>query len=279
MKKINSLDNKLKLYSTLAMGVMGAGALNAQVVYHDVVPDTTLNGVSGTASSDTMMVNMDADALIDFQFQIRIYGTTPTNTQANLYILQTGNGILANLVSYTNLGYATDIPLGTAIGASSAWNTASQAVLASLFGTTHYGHLGDGAEHYMGVKFTDAAAAIHYGWIRVSGVNADGTHVTIKDWAYNSTADASINAGQTTSGVNEVSNINYNVYSNNKNVYINFTTEVNGNVNVYNSLGELVYTDKMAGSKNIINLSNLNTGIYMIRIESDKGSFIKKVKI
>ena len=184
MKKNNSFDNKLKLYSTLAMGVMGAGALNAQVVYHDVNPDVTLTGVSGTASRDSLQMDIDANGTEDFQLQVRIYGTTPTNSQANLNSYAAGATTLASLVSYTSLGYALDIPTGTAIGASSAWNTTTQAVFASLYGTTNYGSLGDGADHFLGIKFTDATAGVHYGWVRITGVNANGTTVTIKDWAY-----------------------------------------------------------------------------------------------
>lgn len=278
MKKVYSLDNKLKMYSTLALGVLGASTAGAQVVYHDVNPDVTVSGVSGTASRDSLQIDINSDGTDDFQLQVRVYGTTPTNTQANMNAYNSGSQTLASLVAYTSLGYALDVPAGTAIGASSAWNTNIQAVLASLYGTTQYGTLGDNADHYLGIKFEDGSANVYYGWIRIGGVDANGTHVTIKDWAYQSTAGADINAGQG-AGINNQASIESNIFAFNKMVSVNLKNETNGSIKVYNAMGELVTNQTIDGLKNRIDMQSHATGVYMIVVETPQGSITKKVNI
>ncbi len=281
MKKVYSLDNKLKLYSTLALGVMSAGALNAQIVYHDVNPDVTVDGVSGTASRDSLQIDINADGVDDFQLQVRIYGTTPVNSQANMNAYAVGAETLASLVSYTSLGYAMSIPAGTLIGSASAWNANIQAVMASLFGTTNYGTIGDGADHYLGIKFNDNASALHYGWIRVGGINTNGTTVTIKDWAYQTIADSAIAAGDMGpgAGVTTEPAVESNIFSFNQKVFVNFTAPIQGTVKIYSALGELVYTDRIEGIRKEISVADLSSGIYMIQVETAGQNFTKKVKL
>jgi hypothetical protein len=278
MKKMYSLDNKLKMYSTLALGVLGASTAGAQVVYHDVNPDVTVTGVSGTASRDSLQLDINNDGTDDFQLQVRVYGTTPTNTQVNMNAYNVGSETLASLVNYTSLGYALDVPAGTAIGSSSAWNNNIQAVLASLYGTTQYGSLGDNADHYLGIKFEDGSANVYYGWVRIGGVDANGTHVTIKDWAYQSTAATPINAGQG-AGINNAVTIESNIYVFNKIVNVNLKNESTGSIKVYNAMGELVTNQTINDTKNRIDMQSQSAGVYMIVVETNNGSVAKKVNI
>ena len=48
-------------------------------------------------------------------------------------------------------------------------------------------------------------------------------------------------------------------------------------INIYNILGKLVFTTEITKSKNVINLSKLAKGIYLVKIDSDKKSEIKKL--
>jgi hypothetical protein len=280
MKKMYSLDSKLKLYSTLALGVLGATTAKAQVVYHDVNPDVTLTGVSGTASRDSLQMDINADGTDDFQMQVRVYGTTPTNTQANLNTYATGAETLASLVSYTSLGYALDVPSGTAINASSAWNGNVQAVLASLYGTTNYGTLGDAADHFLGIQFQDGSANVYYGWVRIGGVDANGTTVTIKDWAYQSTAATSINAGEMPgAGIStNLDQVTSKIFAFNHKIVANFSEPVTGTIKVYNTLGELVLSSNVEGLRKEISAENLS-GIFMVQVESAGKTITQKISL
>lgn len=279
MEKKYALDSKLKLYSTLALGVLAAGAANAQVNYTDVDPDFTMTGVSGTAERDSLEIDFDGDGVNDIQLQLRVYGTTPTNTQVNLNGLTSGANVLMSLVNYTYLGYALDIPSGNLIGAASPWEAVSQAVLASNFGGTTYGNLGDGLDHFVGFRFTDATSATHYGWMRVTAIDVNGTSVTLKDYAWEATADTAIAAGGGASGINNLSAVQSNIFAFNHKVVLNFNTAIDGTVRIYNALGELVLSEKIMGMRNEIAADALNNGIYMIQVETSNGNFTKKVKI
>ena len=48
-------------------------------------------------------------------------------------------------------------------------------------------------------------------------------------------------------------------------------------INIYNILGKLVFTLESTKNKNVINLSKLSKGIYLVKIDSDKKSEIKKL--
>jgi len=48
-------------------------------------------------------------------------------------------------------------------------------------------------------------------------------------------------------------------------------------INIYNILGKLVFTSEITKNKNVINLSKLSKGIYLVKIDSDKKSEIKKL--
>ena len=81
-----------------------------------------------------------------------------------------------------------------------------------------------------------------------------------------------------TTGVNE--------FATNVNLYPNptkdsFTIEGEGlqSVMVYNALGQLVYNEECHGDSVVINLGNVETGIYMVKVVSADGESIQKVSV
>ncbi|MFZ4741567.1 MAG: T9SS type A sorting domain-containing protein [Bacteroidales bacterium] len=277
MKKTNTnFENKLKAYSTLALGVLGVGALNAQVVYHDVNPDRIL---TATAAADTMLVDLNADGINDFQFNLRTYGTA--NIQADIRSIDTNNLVLGTLQAYTSLGYALPLALNAPINSTNTnWHAGvGQMVLASVYNSTNYGTCGGAADKYLGVRFK-AGANTHYGWIRVSDVATTGANVTVKDWAYNSTAGAAINAGQGAGvGVNEPKLENVSIFATKKQININFRSSLTGSVRVINLLGQEIANQKINDKSMIINLENQKAGLYIIDIQSNEGVISKKINL
>ena len=77
-------------------------------------------------------------------------------------------------------------------------------------------------------------------------------------------------------GTNDVNSIykdvNFTLYPNpfNREVNIVFNEVDNTNtINIYNTLGKLVYNTNIKGDKAVINLGNLNSGAYLITINSN----------
>ena len=80
----------------------------------------------------------------------------------------------------------------------------------------------------------------------------------------------------TVAAVNSNNLINFNVYPNPANDIVNIQTEDSiKNVSIYNILGKLVFSD----NKETLNTSNLNAGIYLIKVTTDKGIGTSKLVI
>ncbi len=72
-------------------------------------------------------------------------------------------------------------------------------------------------------------------------------------------------------GIQSLTNVNslISVYPNPSNGMYTIETENATTVNVFDALGKVVYTQKLADGKHIINLSNLNNGLYILKAESN----------
>jgi hypothetical protein len=276
MKKPVQLDTKLKAYSAMALCFAGAGAANAQIVYHDVSPDKVI-----TTAPDSLIIDFNNDATGDYVIKRFNWGSSTSNP-AVIMPPALNNAIMATMGSV--VPYVSALAAGVTIGgAVTTWivndGSSPQLVkfaLASTYSGATYGHFNDGAEHFIGCKFI-IGANTHYGWVRVQCVTGGGSG-TIKDYAYNSTPNASILAGAT-NGIEDAATIENSIYAFNGNVYINFSSEIQGDINIFNSIGEFVTTEKISGQKTIINLSAQSKGIYLVKIASDKGNFIKKINL
>lgn len=79
-------------------------------------------------------------------------------------------------------------------------------------------------------------------------------------------------------GVNEVAS-SINLYPNP--AKDSFTVEGNNlmNVTVYNALGQQVYRQECQGDNTVINLGNVETGIYMVKVVTADGEHIQKVSV
>jgi len=80
-------------------------------------------------------------------------------------------------------------------------------------------------------------------------------------------------------GVNEIEKSNFKLYPNpvNEELNISFLKDTDGIMTIYNILGEEVLTKNVSGVSNQINVSNLQSGIYLVNITSENSSVTKKV--
>jgi hypothetical protein len=118
----------------------------------------------------------------------------------------------------------------------------------------------------------------HYGWARLD-VTADGDVFVMKDYAYNATPGAAIQAGQM-AGMNSTemeNNLHFvNQPNNTVKVVINEGLS-NGSITLVSSNGQTVSTGNVDSDEYIVDLNGLAAGIYVINAQFAEGSMTKKV--
>ncbi|MBQ9254524.1 MAG: T9SS type A sorting domain-containing protein [Bacteroidales bacterium] len=135
---------------------------------------------------------------------------------------------------------------------------------------------------FIGFKFTNAGNT-YYGWAKV-GVNAvenstTQVKVTLYGYAYQSTPNTLIRAGQTTDlGLSEQNANTLSVYPNPAKDVLNINADNIQSVSIFNAMGQKVYNS--ANSDGNINISNLENGVYFLNVLSNgvvlKQRFIKE---
>jgi predicted extracellular nuclease len=120
--------------------------------------------------------------------------------------------------------------------------------------------------------------------VRNSNIGSPNTTYTPSEWT-SFASDTCSDLGSHTTTVLSVEQNTFlsqiKIYPNPTNgVDLNISTNEDVSIEVFNILGKLVLTDEISTNKNKIDISTLNTGIYLIRLSSDDGSttrkFIKK---
>lgn len=269
MKKITTkkLSKKLARYGALTAAILGVSEVSGQIIYTDVDPDFGDTG-------GIYQIDMDGDATIDYEVRhvggsaaMRVY-----NDQSNSILGLAGSGAY-------NYPYALSSGAAISNGAFGSWITdpALQTLnwnSCAYPGSQWCGGIVDG---YLGLRF-NIGGNTHYGWARLD-VSADATVWLIKDFAYQATPDTPILAGQILSVENQIfDSFSYYVDSNSQlNLKANSPLE---NIQIFNLVGQEVVSQKLSNNNETINMSSLNTGVYIARIsiEGQSKSFkiIKK---
>ena len=117
---------------------------------------------------------------------------------------------------------------------------------------------------------------MHFSTAGYSANDATGTPMT-----FNTPTD-SIIINPSSAGINEINNaVQISVYPNPTTGSFNlFTSELikNGSIEVYNSLGEIVYNQKIVNQQNTIELTNQANGLYFVKVMTE-GKIIGTKKI
>lgn len=291
MKKTITLDSKLKKYGSLAFGIVGATAASAQVVYTDVNPDLVLT--SGGTPQGTVDLNNDTNVELAFGV-VSTVGATGTYSGINYTGTQYAGAVVGTsgkswmAVSSSSME-PTALAAGAQIGSSASFSSgqgtmgvAGQVEFGAPYSITYPISAGEfiGTEGYLGARF-DVSGSTHYGWVRVE-VSADGKTVTIKDYAYESTAGTAINAGDIggggTAGINDISS-EVVIRTVNNNLRVELDNASNADVSVTNLAGQKVVNEQMNDSYTVINLDAMTTGIYLVNVTTEAGTTTKKIYV
>jgi hypothetical protein len=294
MKKKITLDEaKLARFTAVAGAVIAGSNVNAQIVYQDINPDVVVN-----IANPNYALDFNNDAAPDVAFQIsQVNGSTtysgiPITYQGTYGAANAPGGGLQNVQIQTG---SASSQLASYIGAlnngdevSSAEMFSSYGLLAGdititipLLGQTLNYPLGEWlgvTDKFLGVKFT-AGANTHYGWVRMD-VSAGADVITIKDYAFNATPNAPINAGQMVSLDGITMEDKVTVRSLLDEAMINVTPDLIGaQLSLVSLTGQVVASQSIEDVHNVLSYAGLETGVYMITVQAADETVNKKVYV
>lgn len=281
--KTSTLNKKIKSYSALAGSLIAAGSsADAQVVYTNVNPDSTVN-MSGFYNLD-----LNNDGITDFKLVQQSgtlysfnYYAVGVNPEFSLNAVDTSGG--GGTATAANAGFVVDGSLqwvdSTAIAGQFPPAAAALGVTVPTLGYNFGNFLGQTGK-FLPLRF-DVEGDTFYGWARLN-VAADAKSFTIVDYAYNSFIAGYAITGATVGISESALNNLVNIYSFEKNINVKFdpsvTTEAT-TVKVTNVLGQEILNQAITSGETVLNMSAATTGVYLVTITQPSGSYTKRVHI
>lgn len=235
-------------------------SLNAQITYVDVNPDCSSAIITGQTQSGLCPINLPGGNSISFRWD----SFSPTEWFYHVEGSNGGVNIAQSSVANNPYGkpYANVFTSGASIDATATYsNSANNDPLISDSYRANFSGQGD---RYVGFRFLNAGQTF-YGWILV---NSTGQGLTVKEYAYRTTANTAINAGDkgALSTKDYVNASNVGVYPNPAVNFLNLKTDVNiSSVKIYSVSGLLVRNETETASNNI-DVSNLQKGCYFVKV-------------
>lgn len=291
MKK--ELREKLSKYAAAAAAVTGVAGVNAQIVYTDPA-DVTVDDDNNANGLSAIGLDMDNDAAFDFILGSR---DTTLNVYGGIDVRFTlvAPAVAGNAIAFTSTStyngntyyQAAALNNGDGINNTLNWASTTQTMAQEVnflsYPQYNYtlGFWNGVTDKYLGLKFTTGANT-YYGWARLD-VSSVADVFTLKDYAYNSTADAAINAGDMGSASLSEADIDALVHfinQANNTVLVKVNGELsNGVVNVVSTSGQVVQTGKVENGTFVVNMNGLTAGVYMINVTFEEGAITKKMYV
>jgi hypothetical protein len=274
-KKINysGIDNSfiflLKTVLIIIVFLNAVSLSNAQFIYIDIDPDTTISDSGG-------YYNLDLNNNGTDDFKISRY----TYMDYNAVDLQTlHDSCYASCYSLETAHFANAYSFNDSIGNFSPWVNSSGAInIANYGGMTTIMHpgafLGE-VDKCLGLMLVTNNNT-YYAWVRID-VASDASWFKMKDYAYNNTT---LFAGQMTTSMNETAKKPKDFelyYSNNEVVLKNINNKEIINAKLYNQSSQLIKDYGIVKKDIHINKTNFKNGLYFLVIETKKQ--IKTLKI
>lgn len=271
----NSLEKKIKAYSMAAVAAMAAQPATAAVVYTDIDPDTTFTGVNGD-----YLLDLNGDGVDDFNLQF----TVGSASRSVRIYPSVGNEVLGS--GNSSFFYPFALSLNDPISAAqSAWNGTANGgylTLAWLYTTGgSYGNWFGASDKYLGLRF-QVGGNWHYGWCRLD-IDATCTYMTVKDYAYDSSPNTAIAAGnQGQVGMNKhllPAEIDIFAFDRILTVDLKDVALNNANLSLISINGQEVLNSAITGNRMQFALGELKKGLYLATLRSEKGILTRKIYI
>ncbi len=270
---------QLAAYSSAAAALCSMVPGQAQVVYHDFDPDVVIN------MGEAFALDLNNDGLIDFKFKVTTYGSDwyfaglapypPVLTNVNAfagYTMTIGGGPSIYPFPYAlEAGVQIDSGLNWKSLADIAWTTSSYLYyFYAGFVSNYYGNIlgqwSNAQDKFLALRFSQNAVDVHYAWVRCS-VNAAGTQIVLKDYAYQQTANTPI-----VSGVFLGSSVQHEprIHFQRTNDWLVITAlqgALDGmQLHISNTLGQTVMTHPLRGNEYLVSVASLPHGMLMCHV-------------
>lgn len=272
MKKTTNFSKQLTKYAALTVAMAGAADASGQIIYTDIDPD-----MGGDIQYN---LDMDNNGVDDFNL-LHIYNNLILNFN---FSPPTGASFIGGNVSNGGaVGYPFALEEGDVIdGGDANWTTGFSYNILAYYSplngcqranTEFCGVVGD---KYLGLRF-DIAGQTHYGWARLTGMQDSSVDWLIKDYAYNSTANEALNAGQMTLGVNDFSfEESIKVVALNKRIEISNLSS-NVDYKLFSITGQQLFSGSIANDTHVIDANGIANGVYILELtDIDSNSRITK---
>lgn len=263
MKKTTKKEFKSKLfqYGVMTSALLAsASEVSGQVIYTDI-PDETLN------SGDFLAIDINQDATGDYTFSASDMFSLSTLFTANSsyaadYLILNSNSF-AGVPSYS-FGYPpSNLNFGDTISANLNFISEKAGDLNNDSCYFPGSQFCDGNDGYVGLRFK-IGTQNHYGWVRIQ-VSTDGSIITVKDFAYNTTPDEGIEAGQTTLSTKDFESLKLKHFMSDNILNISANNKID-NVQIYNLNGQLLSETQPSNNSARINVNNLSKGVYLAKV-------------
>ena len=232
--------------------------ITAQIIYTDISPDTT---ISATTDQQLLSYLLDIDNDGNHEFEFRHFNPEPGEEAVELHGEIIGNKeVVVNVNNHSRL-----INQGESIGPNTtSWGN-------DMFGILDTFWYGEG-DKYFGFRFK-RNSQWHYAWARIH-IPADRLSFTVKDYAFDQTPGAAINAGEgmTLTGETEIETSLYGVQIS-PNPFRSTTIlrlpNLTGSIRLelWNATGEChTINYKEPTTEIVINRDDLNSGVYYYQL-------------
>jgi len=242
----------------------------AQIVYVDLDPDVRL--AASHMSAMDYFLDMDNDGVDEFWFMH--FNVTPPGVSCDVFTAQDGDAEMLVRSMYKPL----------AIQKFDTIQSTSEQWVCTVSGSNNWAQSLDDewcgkGDRYLGVRFY-RDDEWHYGWVRIEA-EADRSAMTLKDYAWESTAGRSILAGvASTTGIiassqpDEIS-----ISQSGHSVSINAGNQVLRHVAVYDMLGSMRLERDACAGHLVLDLSGLARGLYLLRAETGSSSRTTRIAL
>jgi len=276
MKKITSqkLYKRLTKYSALSVAISGVAVANGQIEYYDVNPD---EGGINTFSLIDFDQNGEPEFIIT---QYSTWGTLNDKNAIRMFPVQayvSGNAVIAS----TSGPFIYPLALDSSALISNAnayWNS-NYSYMDLAYGNCYLNSnwCSPGVmDKYLGLRFK-IGSSIYYGWARLDITNSSTW--TLKDYAYNSTPDASILAGQGGPlGIDDNDLSKIKIVALHKSIGLYNLQEVT-NYRLYNMTGQEVLKGTTDNRDYVIEAPTLASGIYIVELGDTTSSAVFRKKV
>jgi len=287
MKKIQLKENdllsaKVLSYSAAAGALLALGQnAEAQVSYTNVDPDSVVVSTEGERDG-IFEIDMDNNGTVDVTI---VHGNG--DWWGSFASVRASNGSGASIATvssylsawtYPTYYFARRFDQDELIGSDATFGTYYTGRQLGWYGTgtgtaSPYttGQWADGEpDKYLGIRFSlDGGTTYHYGWVRLD-VPILQSEVTVKDYAYEQTADVAIAAGDKgDAGVSVrdglVDDLGVKVFAHQRNIIVSDVKADLAQADVYNVTGQLVRSVQVESGRTEIPMDN--KGLYIVRID------------